>query len=118
MFDKSEFICYSTVNYSKLTNICLNSLQEINVNNINHVKDDYVVFGKNIYNINKSLVHHVISCRDVEQKFQQINEIKNIMTELGDTKIDLLKLDIEGSEINVLNKENFEKTNAGFILNL
>ena len=34
MLDKSLFICYSTPNYSKLTNICLNSLHDINVNNI------------------------------------------------------------------------------------
>jgi len=40
MLDKCVFICYSTPNYSKLTNICLSSLQEINVHNINHLTDD------------------------------------------------------------------------------
>jgi len=33
-----------------------------------------------------------------------VDTIKNIMSELGHTRIDLLKLDIEGSEIAVLNK--------------
>jgi len=40
MLDKSLFICYSTPNYSKLTNMCLDSLRDINVNNINHMTDD------------------------------------------------------------------------------
>ena len=40
MLEKSLFICYSTPNYSKLTNLCLNSLHDINVTNINHMLDD------------------------------------------------------------------------------
>ena len=40
MLDKSLFICYSTPNYSKLTNMCLDSLRDINVNNINHMTDN------------------------------------------------------------------------------
>jgi Nucleotide-diphospho-sugar transferase len=40
MLEKSLFICYSTPNYSKLTNIFLNSLHDIKVNNINHMTDD------------------------------------------------------------------------------
>ena len=43
MLDKSLFICYSTPNYSKLTNLCLNSLHDINVNNINHMTDDTTI---------------------------------------------------------------------------
>ena len=39
MLNKSLVICYSTPNYSKLTNICLDSLKCINVNNINHLLD-------------------------------------------------------------------------------
>ena len=46
MLDKSLFICYSTHNYSKLTNLCLNSLQDINVNNIEHMKDELDVSNK------------------------------------------------------------------------
>jgi hypothetical protein len=42
MLDKSLFISYSTPNYSKLTNIFLNSLYDISINdnNINHMFDD------------------------------------------------------------------------------
>ena len=46
MLDKSLFICYSTSNYSKLTDLFLKSLQEINVNNINHMKDEIDVTNK------------------------------------------------------------------------
>ena len=34
----------------------------------------------------------------------EVDSIKNIMSDLNHTKIDLLKLDIEGSEIDVLNQ--------------
>jgi hypothetical protein len=37
MLNKSLFICYSTPNYSKLTNIFLDSLRDLNVKNINHI---------------------------------------------------------------------------------
>jgi len=39
MLDNSLFICYSTPNYSELTDICLNSLRDINVQHINHKLD-------------------------------------------------------------------------------
>ena len=42
MLNKSSFICYSTPNYSKLTDICLDSLKSINFENeqnINHLLD-------------------------------------------------------------------------------
>lgn len=47
MLNKSLFICYSTPNYSKLTNIFLNSLHDIQVNNINHMTDDISILFKN-----------------------------------------------------------------------
>ena len=47
MLDKCLFICYSTPNYSKLTNIFLNSLHDIQVNNINHMIDDISSLFKN-----------------------------------------------------------------------
>ena len=47
MLDKSLFICYSTHNYSKLTNLCLNSLHDINVNNINHMTDNTTIMFEN-----------------------------------------------------------------------
>ena len=39
MLDSSLFICYSTPNYSKLTNLFLDSLRNIHVTNINSVID-------------------------------------------------------------------------------
>jgi hypothetical protein len=47
-------------------------------NKINYgfIPNDYVVFGKNIFNINKSLFHHAVGPADVDDKIQQINEIK------------------------------------------
>ncbi len=47
MLDKCLFICYSTPNYSTLTNIFLNSLHDIQVNNINHMIDDISSLFKN-----------------------------------------------------------------------
>ena len=52
------------------------------INNLKHkinygfIPNDYVVFGKDIYNINKSLIHHAIGSIDVDDKINQINEIK------------------------------------------
>ena len=39
MLENSLFICYSTPNYEKMTNIFLESLKNINVKNINHLID-------------------------------------------------------------------------------
>ena len=47
MLNKSLFLCYSTDNYSKITNLCLNSLKDINVNNINHKKENVSKLFKN-----------------------------------------------------------------------
>jgi SAM-dependent methyltransferase len=46
MLDHSLFICYSTPNYSKLTNIFLESLNSISVKNISHLIDN----PKNVFN--------------------------------------------------------------------
>lgn len=40
MLDKSLFICYSTPNYTKLTNLFLDSLQSIHVTRIEHLLDN------------------------------------------------------------------------------
>ena len=45
--------------------------------NYDFVPNDYVVYGTNIYNINKSLFHHAICCIDVDDKILQINKIKS-----------------------------------------
>jgi hypothetical protein len=52
------------------------------INNLEHkinygfIPNDYVIFGMTIYNINKSLFHHDVCCRDVDDKILQINNIK------------------------------------------
>ena len=53
----------------------INSLK----NNINYgyIPNDYVIFGTNIFNKNKSLFHHAIDCKDVHDKILQINQIKS-----------------------------------------
>jgi len=47
MLNKSLFICYSTPNYSKLTNLCIKSLNDINVTNIEHKLDNPTISFKN-----------------------------------------------------------------------
>lgn len=52
------------------------------INNLKHkinygfIPNDYVIFGRNIYNKNKSLFHHAVCCKDVDDKISQINDIK------------------------------------------
>lgn len=47
-------------------------------NKINYgfIPNYYVVFGTSIYDSNKSLFHHAVCCRDVDDKIIQINKIK------------------------------------------
>lgn len=42
------------------------------------IPNDYVVWGNNIYNRNKTLFHHAVCCRDVNDKVNQINRIKSM----------------------------------------
>lgn len=44
MLQNSLFICYSTPNYSNLTTLCLESLRDISVNNINHLLDNPISY--------------------------------------------------------------------------
>jgi hypothetical protein len=44
--------------------------------NYGYIPNDYVIFGTTIYNKNKSLFHHAIGCRDIDEKIEQINKIK------------------------------------------
>jgi len=48
--------------------------------NYGFIPNDYVVFGTNIFNINKSLFHHAVCCRDVDDKIMQIIQIKCFFT--------------------------------------
>ena len=80
MLDKSLFICYSTPNYSKLTNLCLNSLHEINVNNINHMKDNIsILFEKTGFRTElwyyciRNKINHLIN---VLKNYDGLNNIK------------------------------------------
>ena len=80
MLVKSLFICYSTDNYSKLTNLCLNSLQDINVNNINHMKDELDISNKKTgfrsdlwYYCVLNKINHLIN---VLKNYDSLNNIK------------------------------------------
>jgi hypothetical protein len=44
--------------------------------NYGFIPNDYVVFGSNIFDINKSLFHHAVCCIDVDDKIEQINQVK------------------------------------------
>jgi len=58
----------------------INSLK----NNINYgfIPNDYVVFGNTIYNKDKSLFHHAVCCRDIDDKIEQINIVKTHFVDL------------------------------------
>jgi hypothetical protein len=49
------------------------------LNNINfdRIPNDFIVYGRTIYNNNKSLVHHAVYCKSVDEKIEQINFIKS-----------------------------------------
>ena len=66
-----------------------------------HNKKDTLKFYKqtNPAYVSQSLISNMFGN---EFDIVKVDSIKNIMSELGHTKIDLLKLDIEGSEIEVL----------------
>jgi len=55
------------------------------INNLKHkinygyIPNDYVIFRTCIYNSNKSLFHHAICCKDVDDKIIQINKIKKCL---------------------------------------
>ena len=79
MLDKSLFICYSTPNYSKLTVLFLNSLHDIQVNNINHITDDISDLFENSgfqtdlwYYCVKNKINHLITV------LQDYNSLRNI----------------------------------------
>ena len=47
--------------------------------NYGYIPNDYVIFGDAIYNKNKSLFHHAVGCKDVDDKIKKINKIKMII---------------------------------------
>jgi hypothetical protein len=44
--------------------------------NYGFIPNDYVIFGETIYNKKKSLFHHAVCCKNVNDKILQINKIK------------------------------------------
>ena len=56
------------------------------INNLKHkinygfIPNDYVIFGNNIYNINKSLFHHAVCCNDVDDKIIQIKSVQEFIS--------------------------------------
>jgi len=79
MLDKCLFICYSTPNYYKLTNLCLNSLHDINVNNINHMTDEVSILFENTgfqtelwYYCVRNKINHLINV------LKNYDDLKNI----------------------------------------
>lgn len=45
--------------------------------NFEYIPNDYVIWGNCIYNKEKALFHHAVCCRDVDDKINQINNIKS-----------------------------------------
>ena len=68
-----------------------------------HNKKDTMKFYKQINEnyVSQSLITNMFG---TEYDIVEVDTLKNIMQKLGHSKIDLLKLDIEGSEIDVLNQ--------------
>lgn len=92
-------------NFSKFTYINVGlwnkkeQLRFYKQNNPNYVSQSLI---KNMFTLNYDIV--------------EVNTIKNIMNEYNHNHIDLLKLDIEGAEINVLNKMFDDNIHPTYIL--
>jgi hypothetical protein len=91
------FIIKNNENIEKIINFFTEVLQIFNITNknkmpfgdqtiINNLKNkinygfipyDYIIFGKHIFNKNKSLLHHAIGCKNIDEKINQINNINN-----------------------------------------
>jgi len=130
MLDKSLFICYSTPNYSKLTNICLNSLHDINVNNINHMTDDISILFENTgfqtelwYYCIRNKINHLIN---VLKNYDGLNNIKYFI--FTDCDIIYIKKNInewynlenyiqnENKDIHFMREGSSDDVNSGFFI--
>lgn len=49
------------------------------LNNINfdRIPNEFIVYGRTIFDNNKSLVHHAVYCKTIDEKIEQINFIKS-----------------------------------------
>jgi hypothetical protein len=45
--------------------------------NFGYIPNEYVIFGTNIFDKNKSLIHHAVCCVDIPDKIKQIDYIKS-----------------------------------------
>jgi len=130
MLDKSLFICYSTPNYSKLTNICLNSLYDINVNNINHITDDISILFENTgfqtdlwYYCVRNKINHLIN---VLKNYDCLNNIKYFI--FTDCDVIYIKKNInewcnlenyiqnENKDIHFMRECSSDDVNSGFFI--
>jgi len=81
MLSKSLFICYSTPNYSKLTDICLNSIRDINVSEdrINHLLDTPPMplvggFGSDLwYYCVRNKINHLVNVLNNYENYTDIS---------------------------------------------
>ena len=93
------FIIRNNDNIKKINNFFIEVLQTIDITDkpnmplgdqsiINNLKykinygfipNDYVIYGTNIFNNNKSLFHHAVCSNDVLDKIVQINKIKSLL---------------------------------------
>ena len=131
MLDKSLFICYSTPNYSKLTNMCLDSLRDINVNNINHMTDDVSFENTGFqtelwYYCVRNKINHLIN---VLQDYDSNDSLKNIKYFIfTDCDIIYIKKNInewynlenyiqnENKDIHFMRESTLNSVNSGFFI--
>ena len=130
MLDKSLFICYSTPNYYQLTNICLLSLYDINVNNINHMTDDISILFENTgfqtdlwYYCVRNKINHLIN---VLKNYDGLNNIKYFI--FTDCDIIYIKKNInewynlenyiqnENKDIHFMREHSSDDVNSGFFI--
>ena len=130
MLDKSLFICYSTPNYSQLTNICLHSLYDINVNNINHMTDDISILFENTgfqtdlwYYCVRNKINHLIN---VLKNYDSLNNINYFI--FTDCDIIYIKKNInewynlenyiqnENKDIHFMREYLYDDVNSGFFI--
>jgi hypothetical protein len=48
--------------------------------NYDYIQNDYVIFGTDIYNVNKALIHHAVRCTNVDQKLDQIRKVQSALS--------------------------------------
>jgi FkbM family methyltransferase len=105
-YSEEYYVFKGNIQNDYIRHICnlkpnFNKFQYINKGLYNK-KDKLKFYKQNNPNyVSQSLVNNMFG---IEYDEVEVDSIKNIMVELGHRKIDLLKLDIEGSEIDVLNQ--------------